>query len=281
MFNGATTVSAAISSILVQTYSDFELIIADNCSTDGTFEICSQFAQQDDRIRLVRQKENIGASKNFEYVVEQARGTYFMWAAADDVRSPDFIEINLRFLEANPDYSASTSPNCFEGGRKAEDCVNFAIRGNFEDRVLTFLDHCWDSHAIFYSVMRTRDIRRCDLLGESFLGFDWAIDLYLVKQGRINRTCSGQLVLGRNGLSNKGNTWRMFRKSAMSWPFPFYRFSLYTWHLTAGCGLRSRIKIALRLINLNRSAAYHQLYAELFPVYLRHIRPWIKGDNLK
>lgn len=276
VFNGAETIAAAIESIQEQTFSDFELIISDNCSTDGTAKICSQYAKQDDRIRLIRQDHNIGASANFKYVVKKARGIYFTWAAADDVRSRDFIEINLRFLEVNADYSASTSPNCFEGGKPTGSLVDFAIVGDFESRVMLFLDNCWDSHAIFYSVMRTQDIRRCDLLGKNFLGFDWAVNLYLVKLGQINRATGGRLVLGRNGMSNSGNTWRSFRKSLLSWPFPFYRFSLYAWHLTADCRFCWRIKLARRLLKLNSQSARHQLYAEFFPYYLKHIRPWIK-----
>lgn len=276
VFNGAATVAVAIESVLGQTFSDFELVISDNCSTDGTTDICRRYAEQDARIRYIRQDTNIGASPNFRYVVEQARGTYFTWAAADDVRSPDFIETNVRFLENNPDYVASTSPNCFEGQEQGGSWVDFAICGDFEERVMLFLDNCGESHAIFYSVMRTKVIRACNLLGENFLGFDWAIDLFLAKQGQINRASHGQLILGRKGLSNSGNPWRTFRKSLLSWPLPFYRFSFYAWRLTAGCGLRWRMKLVAHLLKLNRQSAYHQLYAELFPYYLKHVRPWIK-----
>lgn len=276
VFNSAATVAAAIESVLGQTLSDFELVISDNCSTDGTTYICKRYAEQDARIRHIRQDRNIGASPNFRYVVAQARGTYFTWAAADDVRSPDFIETNVRFLEANPDYAASTSPNCFKGQEQGGSWVDFAIRGDLEDRVMLFLDNCWESHAIFYSVMRTKVIRECDLLGENFLGFDWAIDLFLAKQGQINRASHGQLILGRKGLSNSGNPWRTFRKSFLSWLLPFYQFSFYAWRLTAGCGLRWRMKLVARLLKLNRQSAYHQLYAELFPFYFKHVRPWIK-----
>lgn len=277
VFNGAATVVAAIESVLGQTLKDFELVISDNCSTDGTGDICRRFADQDARIRYIRQEGNIGASPNFRYVLEQARGKYFTWAAADDVRSLDFIESNVRFLEDNPDYVASTSPNCFEGQEhEGRDWVSFAIRGDFEDRVMQFLDNCWESHAVFYSVMRTGAIRECSLLGENFLGFDWAIDLFLAQQGQINRTSRGQLILGRKGLSNSGNPWRTFRNSLLAWPLPFYRFSFYAWRLTAGCAWRWRMKLLARLLKLNRQSAYHQLYAELFPYYLKHVRPWIK-----
>ncbi|MBC2770600.1 glycosyltransferase family 2 protein [Pusillimonas minor] len=277
LFNSEATVVAAIESVLRQTLTDFELVISDNCSTDGTSEICRRYADQDARIRYTRQTDNIGASPNFRYVLEQARGRYFTWAAADDVRSLDFLEVNVHFLERNSDYVASTSPNCFEGQEHERGAwISFAICGDFEDRVMQFLDNCWQSHAIFYSVIRTSAIRKCGFLGEHFLGFDWAVDLFLTRQGLINRTSCGQLILGRKGMSNSGNPWRTFRKSLLAWPLPFYHFSFYAWRLTVGCAWRWRVKLLARLLRLNAQSAYYQLYAELFPYYLKYFRPWIK-----
>ena len=115
IFNGASTLKAAIDALLAQSFRDFELIISDNASTDATEALCRRYAAGDARIRYVRQSDNIGAANNFAFVLEQARGAWFMWAACDDVRSPDFIEVNLAFLEAHPEFVASTSPNGFEG----------------------------------------------------------------------------------------------------------------------------------------------------------------------
>ena len=63
--NGEKYLATAIESILTQTYSDFELIIADNASTDGTAALCRAYATQDDRIRYVRNARNLGAAPNF------------------------------------------------------------------------------------------------------------------------------------------------------------------------------------------------------------------------
>lgn len=278
VFNGAETLAAAIESIIGQTLTDFELIISDNCSTDSTADICLKYADQDSRIYYFRQDRNIGACPNFRYVLEQARAKYFSWAAADDVRSPDFFENNIRFLDSNPNYIASTCPNCFEGQELSDEgqMVNFSLRGNFEDRVMLFLDNCWDSHAIFYSVMRIEAINSCYLLEENFLGLDWAINLFLARQGEINRTSKGKLILGRKGFSNGSNPWKSYRKSVLSWPLPFYKFTFYVWRITGGSKLRWRIKLGLRLLMLNLHSAYQQLIAELYPYYLKHVRPWIK-----
>ena len=85
VYNGENYLAEAIDSILGQTFTDFELIISDNASTDRTEEICRRYAAEDDRIRYFRHDRNRGASPNYNFTVEKARGEYFKWAAHDDV----------------------------------------------------------------------------------------------------------------------------------------------------------------------------------------------------
>ena len=95
VFNGAQYIREAIDSLLAQTFADFELIISDNASADATQEICEKYAEQDPRIRYVRQSKNIGAIANFKFVLDQARAKYFMWAAHDDRLGTDTTLFNL------------------------------------------------------------------------------------------------------------------------------------------------------------------------------------------
>jgi glycosyltransferase involved in cell wall biosynthesis len=92
VYNRARYVGATIESILAQTFSDFELIISDNASTDGTAEICQEYGRLDKRIIYYRNVANIGAAKNFNRVFELATGEYFKWVASDDICLPTFIE---------------------------------------------------------------------------------------------------------------------------------------------------------------------------------------------
>lgn len=91
VYNGAKFIREALDSLLAQTFTDFELTISDNASTDGTEAICREYAAKDQRIRYVRQPENLGAAANFRFVLDEAVGEYFMWAAADDLWVPNFI----------------------------------------------------------------------------------------------------------------------------------------------------------------------------------------------
>lgn len=92
VYNGEKFIREALDSLLAQTFTDFELIISDNASTDGTEAICREYAAKDSRIRYVRQAKNLGPVANFKYVLDEAVGEYFMWAAHDDRRHPIALE---------------------------------------------------------------------------------------------------------------------------------------------------------------------------------------------
>src|SRR5437868_11959393 len=100
--NGEKYVARALDCVLAQTYENFELLISDNASTDGTYEICQRYTG-DARVQLWRNEQNIGANGNFDLTLERAAGKYFMWAAADDMWAPRFVEALVHELETDPD----------------------------------------------------------------------------------------------------------------------------------------------------------------------------------
>ena len=102
VYNGERFLKRALDSLLAQDFQNLELILSDNASTDDTSMICEEYASKDARIRYVRNATNLGALKNFNQVLDLARGTYFMWAAYDDLWEPDFISSLVNLLEANP-----------------------------------------------------------------------------------------------------------------------------------------------------------------------------------
>jgi Glycosyl transferase family 2 len=102
IYNGERYVRQALDSLLAQTWSDFEIIISDNCSTDKTAEICQEYAQKDARIRYVRTVKNNGAVANFNSIVALAKGQYFKWAAHDDMVAPTYLERCVAVLDKDP-----------------------------------------------------------------------------------------------------------------------------------------------------------------------------------
>ena len=109
VFNGGATVRDALESLLAQTFADFELIISDNGSTDDTEEICREYDAADERIRYVRQPENRGAAANWAFVLDQAVGEYFMWAAHDDLWDPSYIYELTSVLDADSSVGVAFS----------------------------------------------------------------------------------------------------------------------------------------------------------------------------
>lgn len=99
VYNGEKYLARALDSLLAQDYSNIEFIVSDNCSTDNTRAICAGYAQRNPRVRLSATERNIGATGNFERVLKQAKGEYFMWAACDDYWLPTFVSTLVRELE--------------------------------------------------------------------------------------------------------------------------------------------------------------------------------------
>ncbi|MFU8832791.1 MAG: glycosyltransferase family 2 protein [Wenzhouxiangella sp.] len=102
VYNGERFLRQALDSLVDQTYSDFELIISDNASTDGTPEICREYAGRDPRIRYIRQPINIGVARNWNALVHEARGVYFKWAPASDYCAPQMLERCIEAMIADP-----------------------------------------------------------------------------------------------------------------------------------------------------------------------------------
>lgn len=102
VYNGEQYLSEALDALLGQSFEDFELIISDNASTDGTADICRRYAAEDPRVRYVRQPRNIGAAPNHNFVFQQARGELFKWGSHDDLYGRDLLRRCVEALDEHP-----------------------------------------------------------------------------------------------------------------------------------------------------------------------------------
>ena len=93
--------------LLAQTFTDFEILISDNASTDNTETVCREYAARDQRIRYVRQEKNLGILGNFTYVKDNALGKYFQWCSSDDLCEPAFLGSLVECMEANPQLAVA------------------------------------------------------------------------------------------------------------------------------------------------------------------------------
>lgn len=103
VYNGEQFLSQALDSLLSQSFSDFELIICDNASTDQTATICSSYACRYPRVRYHRNAANVGVARNFNLTFSLSTAPYFKWAGADDLCAPQFLERCVKVLDSRPD----------------------------------------------------------------------------------------------------------------------------------------------------------------------------------
>jgi glycosyltransferase involved in cell wall biosynthesis len=122
VYNGERYLPQSLSCLLSQTFGDFELILCDNASCDGTKDICLDFVARDSRLRYVRNERNLGAIPNFNRAFELGSAPFFKWAAHDDLYAPSYLAECMAILERNPEVVLAHSDTAFIG----EDGEEFA-----------------------------------------------------------------------------------------------------------------------------------------------------------
>ena len=187
VFNGEKFLHRRLDSILSQSLTNFEAIISDNASTDNTQKICEEYAKKDTRIRYIRQSKNMGAAWNFYFVLKEAKYDYFVWAAVDDYWSSDFLESNVRNLEANEKIVGSISKIKYfddDGlieNRKEFPYHKYPLNGTYEKKASFYLRTI--SAENIYAVFRKEALKQ-SLVRDMFAA-DGAILLKVLKFGDI------------------------------------------------------------------------------------------------
>lgn len=102
VYNGEAYLAETLENLLAQDFTDFELVVSDNASTDATAGIVESFAARDSRIRTVRNDRNMGAAYNYNRLVRDSRAELFKWAGYDDLLEPSFVRSCVAALDANP-----------------------------------------------------------------------------------------------------------------------------------------------------------------------------------
>jgi glycosyltransferase involved in cell wall biosynthesis len=162
VYNGENFLAESLDALLGQTYRDFELIISDNASTDGTAAIARRYAELDGRVRYVRHERNIGATPNHNFVAQEARGELFKWASHDDLYARDLIERCVAALDEQPDILLAHSWTAIiDSSGDVVKAVRYplatdAVRAPERFRSMLFESGGDD----YYGLIRTRDLRQ-------------------------------------------------------------------------------------------------------------------------
>jgi len=101
VFNCSQFITESVQSIISQTYTNFEFIIIDDCSTDGTYEYLRSL--KDDRIKLIRKSKNTGYTISLNIGIELAKGEYIARMDGDDISLTDRFMKQVDFMDKNPD----------------------------------------------------------------------------------------------------------------------------------------------------------------------------------
>ena len=251
VYNGELFIQQAIESILAQTFTDFELIISDNASTDSTQEICQNFSKKDNRIRIFKQDKNIRTHRNFIFVLKQAKGKYFAWAAVDDYLDKDFMEKNLKVLESHNSIVSSIGKiipygteslkidsklvdtsnypkflkNYVKRGRHKKMVDTGPVSGDINTKIRTLLK-ITKSLGRWYGVHRTEQLKQC-IVKRPFIDVEVAVFLNLLKLGDFYEESSTTLYEFDEGISSSGiiNLAKNSEHNAFEIIFPFYPFT--------------------------------------------------------
>ena len=187
VYNAAAYVRTAIEGVLAQTFGEFELVIADNASTDESASICAEYAERDSRIRFLRNPVNIGANGNFTYTLEQARHPYFMWTSSNDYVAPSFLEKAVAVLDARPDVVlCCAQPRYFAGDptnfQEVDDPMTIEMESPIE-RFHALLDRITINNAM-HGLIRTEALRATMPL-ESYYSSDNVMVAQLALAGKF------------------------------------------------------------------------------------------------
>lgn len=191
VYNGEQHLREAIDSLLAQDYANLEILVSDNASNDRTPEIVEQLAARDPRIRYSRNERNIGAPANFNRCFALTSGSYFMWAADDDVWEPTYVRRCLSALEAAPGAVLACSQMRFIDETGAAIEMNYTLADNPDlsstsvvDRIRTLVSR--GGWYLIYGVMRREALARTRLMTEAY-GGDVVLVTELALQGPFVR----------------------------------------------------------------------------------------------
>jgi glycosyltransferase involved in cell wall biosynthesis len=165
-YNGVKYIRQCIESALSQTFKDFEIIISDDSSTDGTEDICREYAKKDSRIRYFRHSKNMGGYLNFNYCLQKARGLYFTPLAHDDIMKNYFLEKTINYLSHHQECVLVSGDFEFidNSSSHLSDLALYSTRANipWEKRCQEFFKYrtTSDIYLLLYGSMRTDMIKK-------------------------------------------------------------------------------------------------------------------------
>jgi glycosyltransferase involved in cell wall biosynthesis len=237
----AATLAQALDSLLAQTYPGFTIVVSDNCSPDGAGEICARYAAQDSRVRHATRATTVSAAENYRFLLQEARTPFFMWAAADDLWAPGFLEANRAFLIANPDYVLSQSRALFtSAGMPTRLAIGTsALCGSQPRNIARFFRNPSDNSR-FYGLWRTEQAQQ-SYPDAIVYGFDWFLSGATLVHGKHHELSDIGMLRDETPAPHYGEAVTRYGDGFLSRFFPVFA-------LTRQIAVDRRIPLSLGLI---------------------------------
>lgn len=198
-YNCGRFIAQTIESVLAQTYTNWEMLIVDDCSTDDSVQIAQGYAAKDSRIKVIRNEKNSGAAVSRNKAIELAQGEFVAFLDSDDLWMPEKLERQIAFMrEHDCDFSFTEYEHIAEDGNSLNLIANVTRHLSYRKMML----HCWpgcltvmynqnvtgkvyaedikknNDHALFLRVLK-----KC----RNGMGMKELLALYRIRKGSISR----------------------------------------------------------------------------------------------
>jgi hypothetical protein len=210
-FNEAPFIEQTVKSVLAQTEDDFELIICDNASNDGTLEIIKDVIGGDSRVTIHPSETNMGGPGNFVRALELGTCPYFMWMGAHDVVAKDYVKKLRLVLDADPKCSLAYADSIFiskDGKDIPGEQVETGLELSHESVVSRFKAIVWQLHRcdLFHGMMRREWVDKGHLTSSRTPDMVLLADLAL--RGKFRRVPELMFYRRRNREAEDVETWQ-------------------------------------------------------------------------
>jgi glycosyltransferase involved in cell wall biosynthesis len=212
VYNGERFLAKALDSYLSQSFTDFQILLSDNASTDRTEQIGRDFAARDKRIRYHRNPRNMGAGWNYLRVYELATGKYYKQAAHDDFCEPGFLAECINALESDSEIVvAFTKTRVVDAEGKFLEDYECPLRTHSNDPVVRFADLTLINHRCFpiFGVHRLTALRSLPPMGS----FPHADGVLLAQLGLLGRFHESDRRLFINTKHSGQSSWTLSSRS--------------------------------------------------------------------
>lgn len=228
-YNCESFISQTIESVLKQTYSQWELIIVDDCSTDNSYKIAIDYASYDKRIKVIKNEKNFGAAISRNKALDIAKGEYIAFLDSDDLWEPNKLEYQLKFMQENNCDFSFTRYNLID-----EDNNEFKKIAKIVKRLTYFkyLHHCYTGClTVMYRFDIAEDLRSFNIKNNN----DYGLFLQVVRNASnamgINKVLAHYRIrkssISRNKIIKIKPYFELMRKH-LHIPFLFVCWFLFT-----------------------------------------------------